>query len=310
MPKTASTCFQNHLFAQHSQIHYFGKFGSGKFPDAVRPALVEKHFKPCPMEPGNIREKSIREQLDCVAENQLIPVLSREGLAGGEASRKRRQAQLFKTHFGNCTVILFVREPVSFCKSWYAEMLKTFHFRNIKGRRGWMKRMEEPPHYFDINDWLQASWQTKNSPRNLIACADTAGIYADVFGKENVKIFIFEEFVRNPDAFVIRLCNTMGIDADEGLALISGKRSNERITTGYIRRLQEIEQSEDLTRKFREGKNKERRQMLDPENLPGDKFKPELSAKWLKKINAISDEQNRRLVNEWGLPLADYGYRL
>jgi hypothetical protein len=148
LPKTATTCFQNHLFAQHSGIHYFGKFSSEKFPAAVLPALVAKHLTPHPLEPGDIREKSIREQLDYAAENQLIPVLSGEGLAGGESARKQQQARLFKKCFGECKIILFVREPVSFCKSWYAEMLKSFHIRDEEERRGWMKCMKEPPPLF------------------------------------------------------------------------------------------------------------------------------------------------------------------
>jgi hypothetical protein len=131
-----------------------------------------------------------------------------------------------------------------------------------------------------------------------------------VFGKENVKIFIFEEFVRNPGAFVIQLCNTMGIDADEGLKLISGKRSNERITTGYLRRLDEIEKSEDLTRQFRSATPGKKQELLNPNDPSGEKINPQLSAEWLRKINAIGDEQNRRLVKDWDLPLAEYKYRV
>lgn len=271
--------------------------------------MVAKDFTPRRLEPGDIREKNIQEQLDYAAEHHLTPLLSREGLAGGSAWRKRRQARLFKKHFGDCKIVLFVREPVSFCKSWYAQKLKSFHIKDPNNQKEWTRRIKQPPRYFDINEWMQVAWARRNSPQKLISCADTAAIYADVFGKENVYIFIFEEFVRNPDVFVTRLCNTIGIDAEEGVRLIKGKRSNDRITTGYIRRLREIEQSEALTKAFREGRNKQRRQMLDPENLPGDKFEPELSDKWIKKINAIGDKQNRRLVKEWGLPLADYGYR-
>lgn len=310
MPKTATTCFQNHLFSQHSRIHYFGKFYSEKFPAAVLPALVAKHLATHPLEPGDIREKSIREQLDYAAGNQLTPLLSGEGLAGGESARKQQQARLFKACFGECKIILFVREPVFFCKSWYAEMLKSFHIRDEEERRGWMKRIEGPPHYFDINEWLEMCWPTRSSPEHFLSYADTAEIYAKVFGKENVKIFIFEEFVRNPENFITTLCDHMGIDSKEGFDLINGKRANERITTEYIRRLREIEQSESLTRQFRSALPKERREMLDPKNQAGDKFKPELSAKWLKKINSVGDKQNRRLVKGWGLPLADYGYRL
>lgn len=308
LPKTATTCLQDHLFTNHSRIHYFGKFIGGGFPATVRPVLLAKHCKIRTLDPGDIREASIGEQLEHAAENNLIPVLSNEGLSGGWGWKKSAQAKLLKKTFGNCRIILFVREPSSFIKSYYTQILKGFNKRGLSAR--WAKSLGEPPRYFDINEWLSRAWYSLNSPGQFLSYANTAKIYAKVFGRENVKIFIFEAFVQNPENFITSLCDHMGIDSKEGFDLINGKRSNERITTEYIRRLQEIEQSESLTQQFRNALPKERREMLDPKNQSGDKFKPELPEKWLKKVNALADKQNRRLVKEWGLPLSDYGYRL
>jgi hypothetical protein len=310
LPKTATTCIQKHLFEHHSQIHYFGKFEPGGFPSVIHPVLLSIFHGVTKFESGDIHIASIKEQLAYSTKHKLTPVLSKEGLAGGTPRKTREQACLFKKAFGKCHAILFVREPTAFIKSYYAQMLQGFHKRKERARPDWMKSLGTPPHYFDINKWMASAWPSKNSPAHFLSYADTAETYAEVFGRENVTLFIFEEFVKNPEALITRLCRIMRIDEEEGFRLIDGKRANDRITTGYIRRLQEIEQSESLAEQFRQASAKMRREMLDPAAQSGEKFKPELSAKWLKKINAVGDKQNRRLVKEWGLPLADYGYRL
>lgn len=309
LAKTATTCLQVHLFANHSQVHYLGKFTPGGLPAPVRPVLLTKVCRILPLQPGDIRETSLKTQLNYAANNNLTPVLSEEGLSAGWCWKKAAQALWLKKKFGNCQITLFVREPVSFIQSYYTQILKDFHRRAVL-RESWAKSLGEAPHYFDINEWLAAAWHSLNPPSQFLRYADTARIYATVFGKENVRIFIFEEFIRNPENFITDLCGHIGIDPKEGVDLINGQRANEGLTTGYIHRLQEIERSQSLTGQFRKASPKERRQMLDPANLTGDKFKPGLSDKWLKKINDLGDRQNRMLVKDRGLPLADYGYRV
>jgi len=278
-------------------------------PASVRPVLLTTHCRIRELDPGDIRETSIKNQLQYAAENNLAPVLSEEGLACGWSWKKTAQALLLKKMFGSCRIILLVREPASFVRSYYTQMLKDFH-RKKSMKESWARPLGPAPHYFDINEWMAAAWVSLNPPAQFLRYADTARIYARVFGKENVRVFIFEEFVRNPESFLTELCNHMGIDSKEGFDLIDGKRANDGITTGYIRRLQGIEQSENLARQFRKAQPKERKQMLNPTDPSGEKFKPELSDHWLKKINALGDKQNRRLAANWSLPLAEYGYRL
>jgi hypothetical protein len=310
LPKTASTSIRFNLFAKHSQVHYLGKFLGGEFPAAIRPVILERWtIQPKEFAPDDIHAQGAKKQLSYAIKNNLTPVLSFESLSGGPLWKKKLQARRFKAFFGECKIILVVREPGSFLKSFYVQMLRNFQEKPSGQRPGWMRRLGIPPRYFDINEWMQAIWRRANSPKNYISYADTAEIYANVFGRENVKIFIFEEFLRNPKAFITKLCDHIGIDPEEGFALVDGKRSNERLTASYIDRLREVERSEHLTKQFREVSPNERRNMLGAEDQPGEKINPQLSEKWLRKINAVGDKQNRRLVKEWGLPLTDYGYR-
>ncbi len=310
LPKTATTCFQSHLFTHHPQIHYFGKYADDSVPEFVRPAFAAKFCATKIFPSGDIREADIPTQLTYAAENNLTPVLSKEGLSGGEPNRKQQQAELFKRVFGECRIILFLREPVSFCKSWYAEMLKAFQTRPRTNHPDWAGNFPPAPHYFTPDEWINACWERKCSPQHFFSYADTAEIYANVFGRENIRFFVFEEFQKKPEGFIEKLCTYLHVDAQAGIELLDGKRANDRITTDYVEQIKKIGASR--LRKFffqRSGQESQLKQ-LSPKQLSGEKFNPEFSAEWLNKINEVAREQNRRITRDWKLPLADYGYQL
>ncbi len=311
LPKTATTSIRFNLFAKHSQIHYLGKFLGGELPPAIRAAILERWtLKEKYFGIGDVRKQGIPEQLVYASKQNLIPVLSMESLAGGPLWKKKLQARRFKQFFGDCKIILFARKPVSFLGSFYAQMLRNFQERSSQHGARWTRTLGEAPHYFDPNEWLQATWKTIGSPKNFIRYADTATAYARVFGRENVDVLLFEELVRSPESFIEKLCAHIGIDPEEGYHLIEDKRSNKRLTTDYTDRIHEIEQSNELTAQFRAASPKERREMLHSEKQIGKRITPQFSEHWLKKINAIGDNQNRILAKKWGLPMSDYGYRI
>ena len=139
--------------------------------------------------------------------------------------------------------------------------------------------------------------------------ADTASVYARIFGRENVKIYIFEAFCRQSEKTILTLCRDIGIDSAEALELMGQKRAHDRITTGYVQRIKEIQASSELTLIFRKMNPKQRRKMLQPSNT-GEKISPQLSPKWINTIENLGIKQNRRLVTDWNLQLEDYGYPL
>jgi hypothetical protein len=307
LPKTATTCLQTNLFANHSQIHFFGKFSGGGTPSKTRPILRSILNGVTLGDIDQDLHKKIKSQLAYASQNHLIPVLSQEKLARENAEKKQKQAELFSNHFGSCRIILCVREPISYIKSYYTQNLKSFHRRWRRPRPAWMAKMGTAPHYFDINEWMSVCWDDPGSPCHTLAYADTAAIYANVFGKNQVKILLFEEFVRNPPQFIRQLCDYLQINAEEGVNLIHNKRANEGITTEYIEQIKSIEKSSVKTALFRNSTNLIRLKLLNPETKLGEKFKPELSA---ENINSFSREQNQRLVHDWGISIADYGYQL
>jgi len=310
LPKTATTTIRFNLFARHSQVYYLGKFLGGGFPQAVRSALVDKSGEIKMFDEGDIHQASINEQLVYASENHLKPVLAEEGLAAGFLWNKRRQARLFQNSFGNCKAILFIREPTSFLKSFYVQMLRNFNQGSPGKDPYWMCLLGKPPRYFDINQWMTLASYIGGVPQGYIRYADTATAYANVFGIENVRIFIFEEFIRHPKAFIQSLCEFIGIDETEGFELICKKRSNERLTTAYIENIHNTERSSVLRKAYRKASQEERRRLLIPENFDGERINPVLSKKWVDKIDRLSRKQNRRLAANWNLPVEDYGYKI
>jgi hypothetical protein len=305
LPKTASTSIRFNLFAKHSQVHYLGKHIGGQLSTEIQFAVLKgvslretllkrwQHSSPITMRTGS-----------------KTPVLSLENLSGDPTWKTKLQARHFRTTLGPCQIILVLREPVSFLKSFYAQMLRNFQEQPPNDRPRWMNAIGTPPGIFEIDEWLEQTWSHRSSPRNYISTADTALAYARVFGKQNVHLLLFENFVRDPDAFITHLSTLLNIDPQESIRLLQKKRSNPRLTTDYIDRVREVQQSPDLLAEFQTADPTERRNILDQRSKTGEKISPDLSEKWLATVAAHSRKQNRRLLQHWDLPLCDYGYQI
>jgi hypothetical protein len=310
LPKTASTTLQTQLFEHHSQLHYFGKFTKGGVHQPVRPAFLAKQVKILHAGADNILEQSIPDQLAYAAKHKLTPLLSQEGLANGTPERKREQAQRFKETFGPCSAILVLREPTSFIQSFYTQQLVNFHTISFGQRAQWMQQLGKPPRYFDVNQWLDLCWNPQNPPQKILSTADTADIFADVFGRENIHLFIFEELVQTPERFLKRLSDCLNIDTAESIQLTLRKRVNDRITADIVDQIKTMEKSFMQRHRFRRADTQTRWDMLFSDPGCTEKLRPELSNAWKKTIQEFCRDQNHRLAEDWNLPLADYGYTL
>ena len=244
MPKTGTTCMQNYLFPKHSQIVYLGKFSGQqvKFNNEATKnlhslALGDKHVsvKRC--------RQLISEQVTESIQQGQVPVWSKEGLTAGGRAKKRRQALRFREIPGrNCREIVFVRHPYKFMESQYFQHLKGFHVNKFV--RAWTPEIGPVPTYFTIDEWLDVNWKLpiKGAFGHLL-CAETAEVYAEVFGRENVRLFLFEKLVTDRRATITEMSRFIGIDGDEAFRLFDGKRANDRWSNEQIKRLKKISKS-------------------------------------------------------------------
>jgi hypothetical protein len=311
MPKTATTMLQRYLFPEHSQIDYLGKFAQGKagFPDAevqaLNAALAARSGDRKPALPS-LRERTLRS-----VNGGRVPVWSKEGMSGGTVAQKRRQAELLHRVFGPCRVLISLREPLTFVEALYFQQLRGFNFENFSA--ACIPGIGRAPRYFDVNEWLESIWWLPSENQlGHLKFGDTAEIYADVFGKENVGLFIFEELKIDSACYLRRLCAFLGIDAEEGTRLAAGKRANDRLSPDTIERIKKIQSSSWMAWKFRLGGNRLRRQMLGLSKADRAASRPaaraELSLAWRTRILELGCQQTRKIARQWDLPLNDYGY--
>ena len=178
-----------------------------------------------------------------------------------------------------------------------------------------------PPYYFDINSWLdaQAALPSCGGLAHL-ECADTAEIYSDVFGRENVHVVPYELLNRDADSFVCEIARIAVIDVDNAIELCHGQSLNVRWSEKNIEKLKQFEKTFLGRWRYRFSLH----QAIVLERLIGvshplfehspsmadtsPKAKATISPQWAERITEIGRDQTRRMLENWDLPLAELNY--
>lgn len=315
MPKTATKTLQWRLFSAHSEVFYLGRFDGfyfqGKYRqyDACRDASVQALMQRIAY--GNVsnldyaecRKVYARIVAPALAEN-LLPVWSWESYSTDILAKRRRRALNLKEVIGEARIIMVLRRPVALLESAYFQQLK----RDNVGARG---KFGHPPYYQTINDWLRDNFNGEILPH--LEYAQTIQAYVDLFGAENVHVFLFEDLQADPVVFFGQICAAMGIGAEEGIRLVKGHTDNTRWTTRQIAALERIAASKVKSLMFRFAPRSVRRDLLgvDPDGAPlekGEKARGQISPEWQRRIYETTWQGNLWLQEVYGLPLEKYGY--
>jgi hypothetical protein len=237
-----------------------------------------------------------------------VPLWSSEALTVGSPRRRRRRAENFRAVFGDAKVVITLRHPLRFVESMYLHKLKA-------GAVGNGRRFGMTPRYFEIDEWLRNNSRCpENGALAHLEYAQTIEIFADVFGREAIGVFLFEQFVEDPAAFIDSLCRFIGIDSREGVALGTGKRENTRLTTGQLQQIKGFAQPSLRSTVFRFSSRARRRRILGMDAADAGPHAPGARAgipvDWRQRILDESRQGNQQLVREWNLPLDRYDYPL
>lgn len=313
MPKTATTTLQRFLFPHHSQIHALGKF-SKQFPaKRYLTNSLESFANECLPQPDRRENAPTVQAVQSVVRELRgkgkVLTFSREGSTSGGEKKKRAAARLFHEAFGDCQVLVTIREPFSFIEALYFQHLKGFNL-NTEHHKEAQAVFGTFPRYFGINEWLDMHWQrpTMGAIESL-KVADTLEIYAEEFGKENVGALLFEQLKDAPTQFAKDLSAFLGVDADETQRLIHQRVANDRWDEERLAQLQRIVRSPWSRWRFRRDRAFRDHFSKGPANgFTGPKPRAQLSEIWQERILNIALGQARRLQRDWGLPLAQYGY--
>jgi|694.fasta_scaffold08080_11 hypothetical protein len=315
MPKTATKTLQWRLFSRHSEIFYLGRFDGPQF---------QKQHKPL----ACCRDQATMQLMNQIAYNDVfqpdfqrccellngllaeareankVPVWSWESYSTDILAKRRIRARNLKRVFGEATIIMALRHPLVLLESAYFQQLKRDNVSpSLKFGR--------PPFYLPMDQWLEKNFHGEILPH--LQFGETVQAYVEQFGLENVHVFLFEDLVKDEDAFFRRVCHVMQIDADEGATLIQGERDNERWTTRQVDILKRVVSSPLMALKFRLLNHSQRMRLLELQSdgtpaVRSEKAIAPISQNWKKEIfNAVAPGA-KWLMDNFQLPLDKYGY--
>jgi hypothetical protein len=317
MPKTGTKTLQMCLFSRHSQIDYLGTYiGTPRTrPRQCRDRkvlmmmneLIWDRFET----PDLDRARELYEQEVVPSQTRgKIPVWSWESLMENRPEVQRKRAENLKTAFGTCRIIATIRHPVKLIESLYLQLLR-------RDNIGAHARLGKPPRFETIDQWATTNWhRVGDAPKSQLEYAQAIEIFADVFGADNVGVFLFEQLVQHPREYYSGICEFIGISPDEGVRLCEGQRENQRWTGRQVERLRVIESSPWFATLFRFSPSPMRRWML--RDRQGGDISLQRESKQRAPAGMTDDltqqicektrSGNRRLMERWNLPLDEFQY--
>lgn len=200
-------------------------------------------------------------------------------------------------------ILAVVRNQLTAVPSWYAN--HGAYLRHVP-RRYWHR-------YVSFDEWMDyCTTFIKYSPIDGFFYHRILNLYASLFGKENVHVLLYEDFIYQKESFVKALCQILGIeDHQEALKRLDGPRERRRNTgreLRYHRFRSGFFRDVSLSGFLPGGKHIKRlwTKFLEA-GPPADGF---MSDEWKEKIAALYREDNTRLAEAFGLPLERYRYPL
>ena len=323
MPKTGTTTLQKRLYAHHSDVCYLGKFYPPQ--DYFLNEGIERMI--CAIRDGWVADKLAEQSRQQVA--AILGETDRNALIWSDeeatlTSRVRLQQRAidYQKIFGDCKILLTMRNALPYVQSLHRHLVTTYQVdRSRKLMSKQLKRSYwEKPRFLSMAQWLETLGYTPDQPDkygvdNLIDVNAIAEIFADVFGSDNVAIFLFEHMVEDFDDYVSELSQFLNIDANESLKLLSGHRDASATSLATVANMQKICESSWRTLLFQSAPQSLRNRMAGipavsektPTTLPVELEVPE---NWQQRINETASLSNQQLVKNWNLPLEQYGYSL
>jgi len=215
--KTATTWFQNHFFNEHPQIQYLGK----SYPD--HPSFRMSELKETIVsEPDTTySSRRIRDNLEELLED--FPLngyrtrgISYEGLSAGDnwfGGRAfyvgERLREVFRNH--DVKILIGIREQSSMIESMYSEYVK------LGGSESLGRLFFSP---FSEADQLLEK----------LRYGPIAEFYRELFGDENVKVYLYERFRSEQDEVIGDICDFLEVDEPELNAETANQKSNARLS--------------------------------------------------------------------------------
>jgi hypothetical protein len=193
-----------------------------------------------------------------------------------------------------------IRNQLTAIPSWYAN-----HGAYLKmvPRRYWRR-------YVSFDEWMEYCTAFFHySPLESFLYYQALNLYKDLFGKDRIKILLFEDFTGNKTAFNNALAGILNLNPDTVSKFLEGRHERPRNTTRKIKydRFRSTFFHNTSLSKFLPFGNTVK-QALDNFLASGKPAQIHISDHWKNVLRGLYQEDNKKLAEEYSLPLADYGY--
>jgi hypothetical protein len=281
--KAASTTLQMSVFNRHEEIKYVGT------PFSDRQDLRAFFLR---MAMGD-ETSNWQSDLNMYREKYVLPfqgqakplVMSYDQLCRLDRANRKVVAERLKLLVGNAKIIIVLRDQLDWLVS---------HFIFEQGNAVKV----------GFDDFMTHRWQNSLSGyRHFLNYQNFVQSYADVFGKENIGIFPFEELTRDTAMFSKRLFDFIGVDSEIGYRLLT-----ENVRKARPSQLQYIRARWGLVPDIALGKliPKPIHKMIN--RVVGERAQINISDDWRQEVEAYYAPTNRQLADNYGLDLAKFGY--
>jgi hypothetical protein len=292
--KTATSTLQRGVFSQHEGINFLGLPTQDDRVAAAIHAIAK--VDSIRFDLRRIRE-TFRHHLESGAARE-VTLVSYENFTLYESRDKGIVAHRLKDVFGDCRIFFTMRRQEEMVRAWYLQKLPKY----ISGHN-----------FLEFDDWLKLKMQEPH--KSIMGELDfnpTVRYYEELFGRENVELFLFEHLRQNAADFAQRMASWLGVDPTRFARLLAQAHYNPtitqrqrdfgRFTTTYLPRFLADRGARLVPRPVR------RRFKQFLERGPGAKPPPsEVLDAWIADHCRAG---NRALNARYGDQLARYGYTL
>ncbi len=292
--KAASTTLQRCLFARHPDLHYVGEDGEG-YQDYY-PVMADLLWSDDMFWNERRARVFFSEQLKCAAGKTFV--FSSEDIMTSPIASLCGQ-RLCKL-ICNADVLIIIRNQLQALASFYASHgaylspAPKIHYKKHVPLESWLEYHDNITYYgpFESFDY----W-------NFIT------YFEDLFGKDRVKILMFEKFVQERENFCEEMAQILGLASVDVTRYLDGAHERKRHswrTHQYTKFRSTFLWNQSLSGAVPGGIHL--RKQLQKFLEDSAQFSVELPLYWQHRLKERYAEGNAKLVKKFGLPLAKYDY--
>ena len=272
-PKTGTTWFQDNFYPYVENYKYFNR---EEFKNLFLLGSNKEIY--------DYSQKTYNNSNHILCEEEIINIKS--GLSVEDKAKR------LKLIFDNPKIIIFIRNQFDILESKYSEFLKS---------GGSLSFEELINHLFKIGKIRQ--WNYYNQ----------INIYNDIFGKENVNLFLYEDFNSNNMKFILNYSKLMEFEVN--IDVINTSVKNPSINkmlipvyrkTNAIAKIIDKKRTSYISRTLQFG-YKRISNIFRHNKINSDKL---LSDETYNKVHNYFEDSNRKLISELGLDIKKYHYPL